>query len=104
MQPYCDHQRETPASTPMRGRPAPSTAFPNAQLVEVDDGTVSKTHLRLERHGDEWSVTDLHSTNGTTVTNPIGEATSCPPEVAMPVGDGWTIAIGEFTLSATVAA
>lgn len=46
-------------------RPAPSTAYPNAQLVEVHDGTVSKTHLRLERHGDEWSVTDLQSTNGT---------------------------------------
>lgn len=46
-------------------RPAPSTAYPNAQLIVVDDGTVSKTHLRLERHGEEWSVTDLHSTNGT---------------------------------------
>ncbi|WP_169580727.1 MULTISPECIES: DUF5684 domain-containing protein [Microbacterium] len=46
-------------------RPAPSSAFPDAQLVEVDDGTVSKTHLRLERNGEEWSVTDLHSTNGT---------------------------------------
>lgn len=46
-------------------RPAPSSAFPDAQLVEIDDGTVSKTHLRLERNGEEWSVTDLHSTNGT---------------------------------------
>lgn len=46
-------------------RPAPSTAYPDAQLVVVDDGTVSKTHLRLDRDGDEWSVTDLHSTNGT---------------------------------------
>lgn len=46
-------------------RPAPSTAYPDAQLIEVDDGTVSKTHLRLERNGEEWSVTDLHSTNGT---------------------------------------
>lgn len=46
-------------------RPAPSTAYPDAQLVVVDDGTVSKTHLRLDRDGEEWSVTDLHSTNGT---------------------------------------
>ena len=46
-------------------RPARSTAYPGAQLVEVDDGTVSKTHLRLERDGEAWSVTDLHSTNGT---------------------------------------
>jgi hypothetical protein len=46
-------------------RPSASTAYPGAQLVEVHDGTVSKTHLRLERDGEEWSVTDLHSTNGT---------------------------------------
>ncbi|KQZ85973.1 hypothetical protein ASD56_06790 [Microbacterium sp. Root166] len=63
-------------------RPAPSTAFPNAQLVEVDDGTVSKTHLRLERHGDEWSVTDLHSTNGTILIASDGAEREIAPGAA----------------------
>ncbi|MDY0910318.1 DUF5684 domain-containing protein [Microbacterium sp. CFBP9034] len=60
-------------------RPAPSTAYPSAQLVEVDDGTVSKTHLRLERDGDAWSVTDLHSTNGTVLIASDGAEREIPP-------------------------
>lgn len=63
-------------------RPAPSTAYPNAQLVEVDDGTVSKTHLRLERHGEEWSVTDLHSTNGTILIASDGSEREISPGAA----------------------
>nr|BFF09099.1 hypothetical protein GCM10025699_04020 [Microbacterium flavescens] len=63
-------------------RPARSTAFPDAQLVVVDDGTVSKTHLRLERNGDEWSVTDLHSTNGTILIASDGAEREIPPGAA----------------------
>lgn len=63
-------------------RPAPSTAYPNAQLVEVDDGTVSKTHMRLERNGDEWSVTDLHSTNGTILIASDGAEREITPGAA----------------------
>ncbi|WP_461475012.1 DUF5684 domain-containing protein [Microbacterium sp. HJ5] len=63
-------------------RPAPSTAYPNAQLIEVGDGTVSKTHLRLERHDDEWSVTDLHSTNGTILIASDGAEREIAPGAA----------------------
>lgn len=72
------------------------------RAVPVTDShkSVSKTHAVLEvRDGMLW-VTDLHSTNGTSVTNAVGEATSCPPGVAMPVGDGWTVSAGEFSLTA----
>jgi hypothetical protein len=60
-------------------RPAPSTAYPDAQLVEIDDGTVSKTHLRLERDGEQWSATDLHSTNGTVLIASDGAEREIPP-------------------------
>ncbi|WP_162253377.1 DUF5684 domain-containing protein [Microbacterium sp. Root180] len=60
-------------------RPSPSTAYPNAQIVEVHDGTVSKTHLRLERDGEEWSVTDLHSTNGTVLVSADGSEREITP-------------------------
>lgn len=63
-------------------RPAPSAAYPGAQLVEVHDGTVSKTHLRLERDGDEWSVTDLHSTNGTILVASDGAEREIVPGAA----------------------
>lgn len=60
-------------------RPSPSTAYPNAQIVEVHDGTVSKTHLRLDRDGEEWSVTDLHSTNGTVLISDDGSEREITP-------------------------
>ncbi|MCH6232037.1 DUF5684 domain-containing protein [Microbacterium sp. CFH 31415] len=63
-------------------RPARSTAYPDAQLVVIDDGTVSKTHMRLERNGDEWSVTDLHSTNGTILIASDGAEREIPPGAA----------------------
>ena len=34
-----------------------------------------------------WA-TDLHSTNGTTLTNDVGEALICKPGVPVPMGDG----------------
>lgn len=80
---------------------APATA-PTARSVAVADPhkSVSKTHALLEvRQGMLW-VTDLRSTNGTTVTNAIGEAIECPQAVAMPVGDGWVVGVGAFAVSA----
>ncbi|NLA35771.1 MAG: FHA domain-containing protein [Actinobacteria bacterium] len=81
--------------------PASITA---GRAVPVTDPwkSVSKTHAVIEtRDGMLW-VTDLHSTNGTSITNAVGEAMTCPPEVAMPVGDGWTISAAEVTLIATL--
>ena len=76
----------------------------SSRAISIDDPlmSLSKTHAALAtRDGLLW-VTDLHSTNGTSVTNSIGEATPCPPEVDMPVGDGWTIQAGEISITATL--
>ncbi|HQY98526.1 MAG TPA: FHA domain-containing protein [Propionicimonas sp.] len=72
-----------------------------ARAVSVDDPyrSVSKTHALLDvRDGLVW-VTDLHSTNGTTLTNDVGEAIACDPGIAVPVGDGWVVGLGEFNLT-----
>ena len=83
---------------------APASA-PSAVAVPVVDPrkSLSKTHGLLEVRDALLWVTDLHSTNGTTVTNAVGEATSCPPGVAMPVGEGWTISFGEVSVIARLA-
>ncbi|MCW3492377.1 DUF5684 domain-containing protein [Microbacterium sp. SSM24] len=62
-------------------RPSPNEAYPNAQLIEVHDGTVSKTHLRLDLEGEMWSVTDLHSTNGTVLVSSDGSEREITPGV-----------------------
>lgn len=77
--------------------PPPGVA---AVPIPLDDPhrSVSKTHALLElRDGMPW-LTDLNSTNGTTVTNEVGEAIVCEPGVALPLGDGWTAGLGEFDL------
>lgn len=75
---------------------------PGSGAVQVSvtdpDRSVSKTHALLEvRDGLPW-VTDLHSTNGTTLTNDIGEALVCDPGAAVPVGDGWVVGLGQCEL------
>lgn len=75
---------------------------PGSGAVQVSvtdpDRSVSKTHALLEvRDGLPW-VTDLHSTNGTTLTNDIGEALVCDPGTAVPVGDGWVVGLGQCEL------
>lgn len=81
-------------------RPSVPESHPRAAPLAVDDPfkSVSKTHAVVAVDGGMLWVTDLHSTNGTKVTNEIGEATSCPPGVAMPAGTGWSISMGEFTM------
>ncbi len=71
-----------------------------ATPVSVNDPhrSVSKTHALLElRDGMPW-LTDLHSSNGTTVTNEVGEAIVCEPGVPLPLGDRWTAGLGELSL------
>lgn len=57
--------------------------------------SVSKTHAIVElRNGLPW-VVDLHSTNGTTLTNDVGEALVCEPGTPVPIGDGWVLGLGD---------
>ncbi|MGC3955288.1 MAG: FHA domain-containing protein [Propionicimonas sp.] len=92
------------AATVVVGRnPVAPATTPAAEPVLLDDPqrSVSKTHALLElRDGLPW-VTDLHSSNGTTLTNDVGEAVMCEPGIPMPVGDGWRIGFGEYVISAT---
>lgn len=73
---------------------------PSAAAIAVDDPkkSVSKTHALLSVDGDVLRVTDLHSTNGTSVRGAGGETTSCPPGVAVAVADGNEVSIGEFRM------
>lgn len=58
--------------------------------IEVDDPGASRRHAEIRRHGDEYVVVDLGSTNGTLVNdNPVSEAT---------LEDGDRITIGRTVL------
>jgi pSer/pThr/pTyr-binding forkhead associated (FHA) protein len=100
-----DGQRLTVDAPVVIGRdPVVPASVSMGRAVPVADQwkSVSKTHAVIEvRDGMLW-VTDLHSTNGTTITNAVGEAMSCPPGVAMPVGHGWTISAAEVSIVASL--
>lgn len=86
---------------------AGASAFKPGELVEVDDGstlgrtaradvvlgdpTVSSEHARVNRVGRAWVVTDLGSTNGTTVN-----ATRVSGSV--PLAEGDVLALGSVRL------
>ena len=59
--------------------------------VRLTDRSVSRPHVRIERHGDEYSVVDLGSANGTQVND---QAITGPRRLA----DGDVITIGETRL------
>lgn len=77
---------------------APPGAVAKALPIGDPHRSVSKTHALLElRDGLPW-LTDLNSTNGTTVTNEVGEATVCEPGIALPLGEDWVAGLGEYNL------
>ncbi|MEA5456401.1 FHA domain-containing protein [Sinomonas sp. JGH33] len=80
--------------------PVAPSFMPEALPVQLADHTqsVSKTHAALEvRDGLVW-ITDLHSTNGTALMNPTGERSECLPGQALPAGNAWRIAFGDFVV------
>ena len=72
---------------------------PGALLVPVDEATksMSKTHASIVATATGIEVTDLHSTNGTTITRPDGE-TSLVPGVATLVAGDTTITFGDWSV------
>ncbi len=61
-------------------RPAADDA---ATLLVPDEGrTISKSHARLRRHGDTWTIEDLGSANGTLVRDSDGIDREIPRGVA----------------------
>ena len=79
---------------------------PGATLVKIDDESrsISKTHLSISFSGGTTLVSDLGSTNGTSLgTAPGTEAESLVPHVPIAVPTGSKVRFGErsFVLQAT---
>ncbi|MGX1701007.1 DUF5684 domain-containing protein [Microbacterium sp. NPDC055357] len=83
-------------------RPQPDPGHPSAQLISIDDGTVSKTHARLELRGDTWWVTDLNSTNGVVFATLLGTEVEATPGVAIEAGDRFLLGDAEIRLARSV--
>lgn len=62
-------------------RPSSDPQFPDAQLVPIDEPTVSKTHARLELRDEDWIITDLDSTNGVVLVTDAGAEIDVVPGV-----------------------
>ncbi|WP_168200369.1 FHA domain-containing protein [Protaetiibacter larvae] len=80
------------ATTVVLGR-NPASGDPDIQDIAVPDATrtLSKVHARLRRDGEEWTVTDLKSTNGVVVVADDGTETELEPGASVAV-------TGEFFL------
>ena len=79
-------------------RPVADPAFPGAQLVAIQDGTVSKTHARLELRDDAWYIIDLDSTNGVLFATLMGTEVEATPGVAVEAGDRFLLGDAEVRL------
>lgn len=84
--------------------PAPRPEQPDAELRSLVDPrmSVSKTHTVVVPGRRSLRVTDLHSTNGTTITDASGAVTVCLPGEAYVADAGSTIGIGEFPIRVVV--
>lgn len=73
-------------------------AAPGEQKLAVPDRTrtLSKTHARLDLQGEEWRLTDLHSTNGVVLVADDGTETLLDPGESV-MGTGRFI-LGEVAL------
>jgi pSer/pThr/pTyr-binding forkhead associated (FHA) protein len=80
--------------------PEPRPGEEDAELVKVADTsrTVSKSHLALRPDGDRLSVTDLGSTNGSTVTDYAGASQPCRPGEPVSVTEGTIVSFGDHWL------
>jgi pSer/pThr/pTyr-binding forkhead associated (FHA) protein len=87
-------------------RPAPqrvdSGATPRLVVVPSPSQEVSSTHVRVEQSGDAVVVTDLRSTNGTTVTGPEGMRRLRPGESAVVLA-GARVGIGDGNIIEIIA-
>jgi len=79
-------------------RPSADAEFPSAQLVPIQDGTVSKTHARLQLRDDRWYVVDLDSTNGVLFATVMGTEVEATPGVEVEAGDRFLLGDAEVRL------
>ena len=80
--------------------PSPDATRPDAAPIPLADParSVSKTHALVEVVDDRVVVTDLHSTNGTRVLSPDGEAGELDPGRPVEVPGGATLLLGEYAV------
>ena len=67
--------------------------YPELDLAEHDRGIASRHHATIQRSGDAYTITDLGSTNGTTLNGKL-----IPPRVPQPLRQGDRIKIGEVEI------
>ena len=84
------------ASTVVGRHPQPVGAH-DSPLAVVDE-SVSHTHARFTLSEGTLSVTDLGSRNGTWITLGDGTEFRCLPNIPREVGDGASIALGDFEI------
>jgi uncharacterized RDD family membrane protein YckC len=78
----------------------PSGGQDEALFVLKDDTrSVSKTHLRIDGTGEDITVTDLGSTNGSAIVRADGTRESLVPNSSTVLPDGASLAIGDRTLT-----
>ena len=82
-------------------RPGADADFPNAQLVPVADETrtMSKTHARLERQGDSWTIVDLYSTNGVILVAEDGSERDAVPGLPERLGERFLLGDAELRIA-----
>ena len=77
-------------------------AAPGDELVFVmrdESRSVSKTHLRVDGTGEELVVTDLGSTNGSTILREDGSRENLVPQTPTVLPAGARVTLGDRTLS-----
>jgi putative methionine-R-sulfoxide reductase with GAF domain len=62
--------------------------------IQIDEGSISRRHVKILRSGDQYLVEDLNSTNGTYVNNKL-----ISPGVQVEVEEGLPVAIGKILFS-----
>lgn len=71
-----------------------------SSVLQVSDPTrtTSKSHARLRRAGEDWSIEDLHSTNGVSLVGPDGAVTQLEPGRGAPATEQMIIGTLEVRL------
>lgn len=68
-------------------------------VMRDETRSVSKTHLRVDGTGEDVTVTDLGSTNGSAIQREDGSRESLVPDTPTVLPEGARIAVGDRTLS-----
>lgn len=89
---------ELPSDDVVVGRKPQEREGSTVLLINDMTRTLSKSHLRLRRTGDDWTVEDLHSTNGVSIVAADGSFVLIEPGKAVPVTPQMVFGTLEVTL------